>query len=73
MNYSDEWIIAQWSEIRPSFKNASSALWALIEHMVDGEVAAGEYGGCTTDLELAWAGHESRVKRVLSAAGIEVS
>lgn len=64
MTYTDEWIVEQWS--------MCPDVWAIVETMVDGEVSAGEYEGCSTELELAWLEHRGHVVRALGAAGIEV-
>lgn len=43
--------------------------WAIAESMVDEEVAAGEYEGCSTELEMAFTEYENRVERLLQAVG----
>jgi len=62
--FSDDWIVESYYEIRQ--------VWGIVEALVDHDVASGEYEGCSTQLELAWAEHERRVVDVLKDAGIEV-
>lgn len=42
---------------------------AVAETLCDGEVARGEYEGCSSDLELAFAEYQGRAERLLAAAG----
>jgi hypothetical protein len=44
-------------------------LLADAETLCDAEVARGDYAGCSTDLELAFADYEARAVRLLAAAG----
>lgn len=42
--------------------------WAVAETLCDAEVARGDYDGCSTDLEMAFADYQERATRVLEEA-----
>ncbi len=43
--------------------------WDCAAALCDEEVAAGEYAGCSTDLEIAFTQYEADAERILAAAG----
>jgi len=62
MRPSDEQILALLIE-------AEGDAWAVAESLCDAEVARGEYEGCSSELEMAFAEYEQRAQQILAQAG----